>query len=539
MMAMHWEERDPPGAPDLHRRVQSLLNLFRLLVAATLGASFLWVGPPPLVGWAHPSLFGPVVGIYLVAAVLQAALLRFGRPGDAVDPSVRGILDISVLLLLTYASGGAESGLGMTLIVPVGALSVMLTDRGGRLVVAAAVIGLLVQQGVVFGENLSSAVGFVQAGYYGAMLLASSFSGAFLARRLSETAAVIRQRDIDLHNLAELSEQVVKHLRDCVMVVDPAGRLRLLNEQAGDLLGPSARPGADLAAVSPALRDQLETWRHDPKAPRGGATLLSADGTREVEAEFAALGTSASPPTLIFLTDVGALRERTQQTKLAALGRLSAGIAHEIRNPVGAMSQAAQLLQENDALAAQDRRLAIIISTNAERVSAIIQSVMQLSRRDATHPQVMALDGWLESFRQEFQATLELADGRIVWTAVEPSMEIRFDPTHLRQILWNLCENAVQHTVGSAAGSESVEVRARRLPGGRGVLEVLDRGPGIAPADAERVFEPFYTRRHGGTGLGLYIARELALCNGALLLHEPRGGGGSVFRIVFSDTTAL
>jgi two-component system sensor histidine kinase PilS (NtrC family) len=224
------------------------------------------------------------------------------------------------------------------------------------------------------------------------------------------------------------------------------------------------------------------------------------------------------------------LAERVQQSKLAALGRLSASIAHEIRNPVGAMSHAGQLLAESPGIGPAERRLTDIIRSNSERVSTIINNVLQLSRREATRPTRLPLHDWFDDFSREFAETMQIEPGLIDIQAASEDIEVRFDPTHLHQVVWNLCDNALKY------GGSKVEIRLSRLNASyRPYLEVSDRGDGIEPAAADRLFEPFYTGRKGGTGLGLFIARELCQLNRAVLLYEPRGGGGSVFRIVFSD----
>jgi two-component system sensor histidine kinase PilS (NtrC family) len=237
---------------------------------------------------------------------------------------------------------------------------------------------------------------------------------------------------------------------------------------------------------------------------------------------------------LVFLEDTSVVAERVQQSKLASLGRLSASIAHEIRNPVGAMSHAGQLLRESPALGADDRHLTDIIEKNAVRVSQIIDNVLQLSRRDTTRQERVDLSAWLETFLAEFRATLQVADERLTLEAQVPGLEVQFDPSHLHQVLWNLCDNAHKH--GAGAGSTPVSLRIGRIAStDRPFLEVSDRGPGIDPAHAERIFEPFFTSGAGGTGLGLFIARELCQTNGALLAYEARPGSGSTFRIIFAD----
>jgi two-component system sensor histidine kinase PilS (NtrC family) len=177
----------------------------------------------------------------------------------------------------------------------------------------------------------------------------------------------------------------------------------------------------------------------------------------------------------------------------------------------------------------------VIITQNGERVSTIIANVLQLSRRESTRAERLAIGEWLRQFHAEFCETLQLQPELLRARLPEPDVEVRVDPTHLRQIVWNLCENAVRHSA-DMPGQPPVDLMVARLQSsGRPFLEVADRGPGIPDAATERIFEPFFTGRRGGTGLGLFIARELAQCNGALLLYEPRAGGGSIFRVVFAD----
>jgi two-component system, NtrC family, sensor histidine kinase PilS len=325
-------------------------------------------------------------------------------------------------------------------------------------------------------------------------------------------------------------------------VVDPEDRIRLINESAADILGDrAAYPGALLGEASPRLLYLLETWKQaDGASGESAQTFISADGGTVVRPHFAALGGVAPAPILILLEDTSLLAERVQQTKLAALGRLSASIAHEIRNPVGAMSHAGQLLAESPQLASEDKRLTEIIRSNAERVSRIINNVLQLSRRDSTYLEALALRPWIDAFCEEFCATMQWPDSRLTISGPEhaiadDAIEVQADPSQLRQVLWNLCDNAIKHAVRDRADAV-IEIRyGRLLASMRAFVEVADRGPGIAPENAERIFEPFFSAERRGSGLGLFLARELAQTGGATLLYEPRPGGGSIFRVVFGD----
>jgi two-component system sensor histidine kinase PilS (NtrC family) len=230
-----------------------------------------------------------------------------------------------------------------------------------------------------------------------------------------------------------------------------------------------------------------------------------------------------------------------QQSKLASLGRLSASIAHEIRTPIGAMSHASQLLAESSHVPEEDRRLTRIIRDNAERVSRIVENVLELSRRSTRRPQRIELPGWINEFWAEFCATQQIGPDQLR-IGISPDeglpLPIRVDPTQLHQIMWNLCQNALVHGRGTARGQRPVEIRYGRLASNRRpFVEVRDHGPGIPPEDAERVFEPFFTKAAQGTGLGLFLARELAESNGAVLIHESPSDGGTLFRLVFTDAT--
>ncbi len=376
---------------------------------------------------------------------------------------------------------------------------------------------------------------YAAAGFLGLVLFTIAGSASVLATRVRESEALVRQKDLDLANLADLSQYIVQHLRESILVVDVADRIRLINESAAEILGDvHAIPGALVGEVSPRLLYTLSTWRQSVLSDTEPPSFVAADGARVIQPHFAPLGGSAPGPTLIFLEDTSLMAERVQQSKLAALGRLSASIAHEIRNPVGAMSHAGQLLAESPGISPGDRRLTDIIRNNAERVSTIINNVLQLSRRESINPARMTLADWLEEFLAEFCETMQVPRGALAVYVGADDLEVRFDPTHLHQVVWNLCDNAIKY--GEPDEGIKAQIRLNRLaPSYRPYLEVADRGAGIEPQAADRIFEPFFTGRKGGTGLGLFIARELCQLNRSILLYEPRGGGGSVFRVVFSD----
>jgi two-component system sensor histidine kinase PilS (NtrC family) len=503
-----------------------------------LFALLLVTRPTPTVGASDPQLFTFICIVYWVLG----ALMAFGGKGRWRSPHalvfVNTLLDTTAISFLLYCSGGVSSGLGILLVIPVGAMSLLAEGRAGLGVAALAALGLLTQQILAVFAGNAQTYDYSLAGMLGAVVFLVALMAWPVSNRLRESEALVRRQELDLANLAQLSQYIVQRLRESILVVDPSDRIRLINESAARMLGDDvAVPGALLGEVAPRLLYLLSTWRQDDSVLlRGGAgTLVAADGARVIRPHFAPLGSSEPAPIIVFLEDTGDLAAKVQQTKLAALGRLSAGIAHEIRNPVGAMSHAAQLLAESPALSAADRRLTEIMQDNSTRVSIIIDNILQLSRREAPRPEKLLLEAWTRRFRQEFCETLQLPWQRLSIDPSSEDVELRIDGSQLHQIVWNLCQNSVTHALPQA-GAAPIELRYGRLAGvGRPYLQVADRGPGIAQADAERIFEPFFTRAAHGTGLGLFLARELGQANGATLLYETRDGGGSIFRIVFAD----
>ena len=522
---------------DLAWRVIGLLNLYRLLVPLVLMTVQAAAGPQWALLASRPRLFLSACIAYLTAGVLLVIARRLEWSSLRIVALVNSGVDAAAIGLILYASGGVSSGLGILLVLPVGAMAVLADYRDAFLLAALAAIAVLVQQ-IFVNIDGGPSTDYTTAGVLGAVLFLTALSAWPIANRLRESEALVRRQEVDLANLAQLSQYIIQHLRESILVIDTHDRIRLINESAAHILGDTnAVPEALLGEASPRLLYLLETWRQNQGNtavfPAPDQTFVAADGARLIRANFAPLGSSSPTPVIVFLEDTSLMAEKIQQSKLAALGRLSASIAHEIRNPVGAMSHAAQLLGESATVSAGEKRLTEIMRTNADRVSAIINNVLSLSKREETRTETISLPVWTEEFHEEFCETMQLSRERVRTDALSP-VEVRADPSQLRQIVWNLCENAFKHGVADRPG-EIIEIRHGRLsPTGRPYLQVMDRGAGVNPDHAERIFEPFFSGGRG-TGLGLFLARELAQTNGATLLYEPRHGGGSIFRLVFAD----
>ena len=526
-----------PTPTDLAWRVIGLVNLYRLLIPPALYLLNLYFGGGTPIGSAYPELFLWACVVYFAAGVAIVIGGRRLMPNLRATTFVHAMVDAVAISLLLFSSGGIASGLGILFVVPVGAMALLADSRDSFLLAALATLALLGQQIASHLVGHAQTYDYVAAGIYGGIVFLVALLAWPLATRLRDTEATVRRQQVDLANMAQLSQYIVQNLRESIVVVDHENRIRLINESAATMLGDrGAYPGALLGEASPQLLYLLETWRQRTANPVAHSqTFVGADGGHVIQPHFASLGGAEPAPVIVFLEDTELLAAKIQQSKLAGLGRLSASIAHEIRNPVGAMSHAAQLLAESASLTEEDKRLTEIVRTNGDRVRQIIENVMSMARRESSRPERLILGAWLEGFREEFSATMQIPKSRLAVSSLLGDVEVQVDPSQLRQIMWNLCENAVKYG-SNEPGTDLIELRVGRMAStARPFLEVADRGPGIAVQHREKIFEPFFTGNVKGTGLGLFLARELAQTNAATLIYEPRTSGGSIFRLVFRD----
>ena len=317
-----------------------------------------------------------------------------------------------------------------------------------------------------------------------------------------------------------------------VLAVDVNDRIILMNDPAWHLLGmPHVHTGNQLQEASPELHEILEIWRN--KHPGECQPFHSKPQGPEIKPHIKPLGLGGMGGVLLFLEDTSNIQREAQQMKLASLGRLTASIAHEIRNPLGAISHASQLFDESPDLNPADRRLIEIIKTNSARVNQVIENVLQISRRKQGTPEVIFLANWFEDLAYELIKTQGFTSSALHVQITPETTQVFADKEQLRQVVINLCNNAREHSPDrhklriDLIGGELAEFS---YP----VVDIMDNGPGIAPDIAKAIFEPFYTTRSQGTGLGLYIAKELCEANQIRLEYIPSPMGGSCFRLHFN-----
>lgn len=504
-----------------------LLSFYRIILAGLLTVLYFALRDSNPFNVQLPELFKSALLAYVAFAVAAGFSTRLRWPAYEFQALLQVLVDIGAIALLMHASGGVTSALSILLIIAVVTGALVLPGRLAYLFAAIAALAVLFETGLTTLTAVKADAGHItRAGLMGAVFFVAAGLAHALVIRARESAALATQRGIDLANLEQLNRYIVQQLQSGLLVIDPQNAIRLVNDTARALLDIRGEPSVTLDKIAPALSEQLQRWKVDPQWQ---ATAVAVHGGNLLP-RFSELTTSQGKGALILLEDSAELARQTQQLKLASLGRLTASIAHEIRNPLGAISHAAQLLEESDGIDAEDKRLTEIIGNHIRRVNSVIENVLQLSRRSASQPQELALKTWLQNFQEEFTQTSTLAADQLTLDIAPDDLTLWTDPGHLHQVLTSLCENAFAH----GGDNTMVTLKARQANNGAARLEVIDNGPGIAPDDAAQMFEPFYTTAGSGTGLGLYIARELCEINRAQLSYQPSDGGGSCFRIQFS-----
>ncbi|KHL70548.1 sensor histidine kinase [Pseudomonas flexibilis] len=512
---------------DPGQRALRLYHFYRLSVGLLLVLLISSNLDDRLLDLAHVRLFRFGSWTYLIINIVATLLIQRARGKQFF---ALALLDILLLGALFYAAGGMPSGLASLMIIAVAIANLLLNGRSGLLIAAVAALSTVL---LTFQLSLSQPAAssqFIQAGALGALCFAVALTVQSLVRRLQISERLARQRADDVANLEALNSLILQRMRTGILVLDPQHQVLLANPAATQMLGQSAA-GQPLADICPELLERLRQWSYNPT--RRPQSLCLGEDARTLQPSFASLQHGQALNTLVFIEDISEITQHAQEMKLVSLGRLTAGIAHEIRNPLGAISHAAQLLLESEELPPPDRRLAQIVQDQSRRMNHVIENVLQLSRRRQAAPQLLDLKYWLHRFASEFRQSATSEQQLHLQTA-SGSIQTRFDPHQLTQILSNLVQNGLRYSARHNPQGQ-VWMRLYRDPDSDlPVLDVLDDGPGVGSDQQLHIFEPFFTTDSKGTGLGLYISRELCESNQAHLAYYPRPEGGSCFRITFA-----
>lgn len=513
-------------------------NIYRVIMAVIFLGIALLPGNFPPFGATGPGWFVLAAMLFAITGITAIFSIRLQTPDFDTQATVLAFLDISLITLIMHSSGGLSSGLGLLMLVAVAECSVLLSRRMTIFYASLGTLAALIEHSwpILTGTGASMqsiSEGYPQVSVLGIGLFITGTLGNTLATRLRSTAALAEKRGLDLANLASVNELIIERMQSGVVVCDSHRRVREMNNAAMTFLGIDELSQEQLLSdISEELDNQLMDRSED--SIQRTTRILRTNSGYALLPRFILLGKKSRPlGTLIFLEDTEALKQQAQQLKMAALARLTASIAHEIRNPLSAVTNAAQLLKESTTGNEETLRLLSIMEKHSHRMNVIVENITQLSRRDRTEPVRIRIDEWINEFIVQYAQGANVPVEALTVYNDEPGLQACVDPDQLFQIVANLCQNALRHSP-DYADKPLIKIQTYPNEQNRPVIDVVDWGSGVRADIIDSIFDPFFTTTPQGTGLGLYICRELCESNGGRIEYSSNSGGGSVFRITLS-----
>ncbi|MCH1492469.1 MAG: HAMP domain-containing histidine kinase [Luminiphilus sp.] len=519
-----------PSVTPATGRLFVIYNGYRMLVGLSLLAVLILPATRQLVANFDGTLFGAGAAVLLMTALLLSGPL--GGKVRASQTRVFGLLlvDITVIALVVGATGGILSGFSVLYLITVAAAATLLNERVlATFIAALAVLAVLMDTAWMVNRGEATLGMMVSAGLLGSLLFALSLLVQIMASRLAAAEAEATEAQATVQALQQLNEQIISHMETGILLADGTGAASCVNGAAQRLLGLAEGEATHLLNISPELANQYQEWR-ETEDDRPEPFRLADDGPTMV-ASFVSLNDNLNKDNLIFIEDYTPVTQFAQSLKLNSLSKLTASIAHEIRNPLGAISHAAQLLTESGTVEESDRLLCDILVSNSRRVSDIIDNVSEVSRREAPKPKIIELNNWLPDYLDEYQSLHQRPCEIVLRIQDDTGIFIAVDPEHFKRILANLFDNGLRH---SEDEGDCSRLRLEVTLDSRGeqvLLDVVDFGLGVAEHNLTRLFEPFFTTSKQGSGLGLYLCKELCEINGARLAYRRTRLEESAFRV--------
>lgn len=498
---------------------------YRLTLASLFIALFYTQTGSALISIHHSPLFTYSSQCYLVLSVISAVCIIGRLTRYTIQAQLLIVTDILVLTLIMHAYGGISSGIGVLLAVSIASGGLLIGGRCAMFFAALASLAVLAEQ--LYASYMKSfempPYAYVYAGMLGASFFTISLLSFVLAKRSEQMLQLSDQQKEVISNLEELNQYIIQHLQSGIMIANQQQVIQLANEAVLRLMNLVNLP-LKMSDISESLEQGFQTWLADNEQ---NTLVLQGLEQSDIHVRFMLLPTGYKFFYMIIFEDGSLYNQRLQQSKLASLGRLTASIAHEIRNPLSAINHAGQLLSENPDLPAQDMRLTHIIQINAARVNHIIEDILQLSRRKDSRREKIDLNAWCDKYLKSFTLEQALTADTFTLVATTEPLFAFIDPSHLKQIMDNLCQNALKYGQPEAGAIMLQTLMLKQSP----CIDVIDNGSGVSRENICHLFEPFFTTSASGTGLGLYISRELAELNQAKLIYYVTVENKSCFRL--------
>ena len=517
-----------PLPESLTRRLLVYLSFYRLVIALLLVASnFSLADPSQIFAFSQslPSLI--LAGYALFSAIELFIAFRTGLNAHRLTLYELPI-DIAFLSVLVFALDGLGSGVGILLVFASGLAGLLLPLRLALFLAAVAALSMIGHAVYSWLLPDASMQDILRAGLFGATAMIACLLSNLLAFWARDYRLIAEKQEIQIADLESINDLVIRNMSTGVIAVDPKRRIRLMNEYAWFLMGSPKVRELLLADLSPRLDRALRKWQANPDIEI--LPVLLETSQAQVLPAFAAMPSESDPGALVFLNDESVISRRALELSANSLAKLSGSIAHEIRNPLAALTHAAQLLDESPSITLNDMRLTNIILDQSKRMNGIVENILQLSRQEQSRPEAVELRKFLKDLATEFQTTQSASNLDFNLVIETGKTFVVFDKSQLHQCLWKLLDNTVHHA--SVKRPPKAELRMRQdKNAGYCVITIQDNGPGIPNSRIVDIFEPFFTTRKEGSGLGLYVARQLCEANQAELTVDSQPGVGTSFHI--------
>lgn len=452
---------------------------------------------------------------YVILAALFAVIAnRFPDPQITTGYI---FIEIAILTTMMSASGGFDTGFPSLIVIPLIISNLLTPNVLGYGVAAWTTLAIIYAQ-LLLKHNFDPQEA-VNAGIYGFLCFVVALVTQSLSKRLKSTLSINSEQAVHIHRLQTISQQALLDFPQGIIACDRNHSVLFFNHRALQWFPLSEHYSLPSALIS-SKKQRLVKF-----------------GAKKLIVNKVQLKNSKHGEYILSIEDSAYIAAEVQQIKLASLGRLTASIAHEIRNPLSALRQASQLLAEAPYLKEGEHQLTNIIETQSLRINRIIEDILQLSKPKKANMVKIPLAAWLQEFMQQFnknhaEHTFQLSTPNN--SQLESDLQVCFDLGHLQQVMHNLCANALRHAEMHSGKNAKIHITAKRISDETTQLDVLDNGGGIKENEQAQLFEPFFTGVHNGTGLGLYICRELCEANLANIEYHAFNNG-SCFRILLKN----
>lgn len=499
---------------------------FRLLLAAGLFTLSLTDSPLHSSGTYHSQDFLIASSSYLfLTLAMQLYMLAKAHTPNRQSVFFAIIIDVVFCLLFLHFAGGFGTGLAILLLLPIVIAGIFFYGIFAFFIAAISSVGILSHIAWTSLQHPDQSKYFVPAGLLGGLFFALSFATQLIAKHIRKTEEIVSQQQNLSFKLEQINQRIIQKMQTGVILVNQQGQVLMINDSAQHLLNNQSQVHAPLPN---ALKHALEKWQQQPK--QFSTTLSLQAGMPLLHINFSSVQPdNKNSDIILFIQDQSRLTQQAQHLKLASLGRLSANIAHEIRNPLSAINHASQLLAEDSSFEESDKRLLNIITNHVARLNNIIDNVLSISSRQAANIDKIYLRTVIEKAIEQVEQSKAVELNHQFEFSDNPL--VPFDEGQLLQVLTILIDNAIIHRNQE---QELQLVFRYQILDGKVVLQIVDNNPNIAPEELEKIFEPFYTTSKNGTGLGLYICRELCEMNQAWLSYVGSEHEQGYFQIRFA-----